>query len=176
MPSRPTGKPKTSRRDDDDEDDDADDAAPAPAPRGGRISIGLVDARGQHLRWVLIGLIIGGLCVYALGTLAQIIGVGLIGLGAWNGWLLVRALRNPPGTVLIDGDRIELPRGLCRGAPHAVGRAEVTAAYFLRRSVPWTQAGPVLVIEAGGQAFIYPRDWFGSESDQRRILDELTPA
>jgi len=31
----------------------------------------------------------------------------------------------------------------------------------------------VLVVEAGERAFVYPRDWFGSESDQRRILDEL---
>ena len=70
----------------------------------------------------------------------------------------------------------EGPRGLCRGAPSKLRRADVSAVYFLRRAVPWTQAAPVLVVEAKGEAFIYPRDWFDSESDQRRIVDELTPS
>jgi hypothetical protein len=49
----------------------------------------------------------------------------------------------------------------------------VTAAYFLRRSVPWTKAAPVLIVEVGERAYVYPRDWFRTEADQRRILDAL---
>jgi hypothetical protein len=148
---------------------------PATAP-GERVAVELIHARDQHLRWILIGLIVGGLCVARLGTLGQGVGVGLIALGVWNAWRFAMTFRHPPGTLVIDGDVVVLPRGLCRGQPHKLQRDEVRAVYFLRRAVPWTQAAPVLVIEAGGQAFAYPRDWFGSESDQRRILDELKPA
>lgn len=142
---------------------------------GERVAVELVHARAQHLRWILIGLVIGGLCVWGLGTLGKGVGALLLALGAWNAWLFVQTFRNPPGTLVIDGDDVVLPRGLCRGEPHKVRRADVGAVYFLRRSVPWTKAAPVLVVEAGGQAFSYPRDWFASESDQRRVLDQLTP-
>ena len=137
MTSRTSGKP----------DPDSDDEA-ADAPRGAseRLAIDFVHARGQHLRWILIGGIVGALCIRSLGTL------------------------------VVAGDDVELPRGLCRGAPSKLRRADVSAVYFLRRAVPWTQAAPVLVVEAKGEAFIYPRDWFDSESDQRRIVDELTPS
>jgi hypothetical protein len=39
--------------------------------------------------------------------------------------------------------------------------------------VPWTRAAPVLVIESKDRAFTYPRDWFITEADQRRIVREL---
>jgi len=39
--------------------------------------------------------------------------------------------------------------------------------------VPWTRAAPVLVVEAGGKPFTFPRDWFLTEADQRRIVREL---
>ncbi|MEZ4402733.1 MAG: hypothetical protein R3B06_22115 [Kofleriaceae bacterium] len=141
-----------------------------------RLAVDLVSARGQHLRWVLIGLVIGGLCVYGLGTLGKVVGVGLVALGGWNAWLLGRGLRNPTGTIVVDDARVELPRGPARGRAVTVARADVSAVYFLRRAVPWTQAAPVLVIEAAGRAYTFPRDWFASEIDQRRILDELTPS
>ena len=99
----------------------------------------------------------------------------LVGWSLWNLWQLIQTFRHPAGTVVVAGDDVELPRGLCRGAPAKLRKADVTAVYFLRRSVPWTQAAPVLVVEAHGRAFVYPRDWFGSESDQRRIVDELAP-
>jgi len=68
---------------------------------------------------------------------------------------------------------VELPRGLCKGEPAAFPLDKVQHAYLLRRAVPWTRAAPVLVIEADGRAFSYPRDWFLTEADQRRIVREL---
>lgn len=50
---------------------------------------------------------------------------------------------------------------------------DVTAAYFLRRSVPWNQAAPVLVVELGAKAMLFPRDWFASEADQRHVIHAL---
>lgn len=166
MTSRTSGKP----------DPDSDDEA-ADALRGAseRLAIDFVHARGQHLRWILIGGIVGALCIRSLGTLGQVAGFALVAWGLWNAWKFAQTFRFPAGTLVVAGDDVELPRGLCRGAPAKLRKADVTAVYFLRRSVPWTQAAPVLVVEAHGRAFVYPRDWFGSESDQRRIVDELAP-
>lgn len=171
MPSRPTGKPDSADELDDDE---------RPAPRGkaaidGKVTVELQHARGQHIRWILIGGILGVLFVIGLGTLGKALGVVLLGIAAWNAFLLVRTLLQPPGTLVIGDDTVELPRGICRGAPARVPRSQVTSAYFLRRAVPWTQASPVLVIEAAGRAFSFPRDWFAEEGDQRRVLDALVP-
>jgi hypothetical protein len=48
--------------------------------------------------------------------------------------------------------------------------ADLRHAYLLRRAVPWAVSGPVLIVEAKEQTWSYPRDWFGSESEQRRVL------
>lgn len=152
------------------ETDDADEAS---ADVGGRVSVDLAHTRGSHLRWTLIGGVLGVACVLMLGTLGKGLGVVLLVLAAWAAFKLILTYRHPPGTIVIDGDDVALPRGLCQGEPSRVKRGDVTAAYFLRRSVPWTRAAPVLVVEAGGKAYAYPRDWFASESDQRRVLDAL---
>jgi hypothetical protein len=145
-------------------------------PAGGRVAVELAHSRGSHVRWVLIGGALGIACVLGLGTLGKVLGVVLLLLAAWAAFKLVLTYLNPPGTIVVDGDEVSLPRGLCRGAPAKVGKGEVTAAYFLRRSVPWTKAAPVLIIEVGKDAFAYPRDWFASEADQRRVLEALAPA
>jgi hypothetical protein len=145
-----------------------------PAPEtGGRVAVDLAHARGSHLRWVLIGGGLGVACVLALGTLGKGAGLILLLLAAWAGVKLALTYRHPPGTIVVDGDDVSLPRGLCRGEHARVTRKDVTAAYFLRRSVPWTRAAPVLIVEVGAQAYAYPRDWFATEADQRRILDAL---
>ena len=140
---------------------------------GGRVSVDLAHARGSHLRWVLIGGGLGVACVMALGTLGKALGVVLLLLAAWAAFKLAMTFRHPPGTLVVDGDDVTLPRGLCRGEPSKLARKDVTAAYFLRRSVPWTKAAPVLIVEVGERAYVYPRDWFRTEADQRRILDAL---
>jgi hypothetical protein len=48
-----------------------------------------------------------------------------------------------------------------------------TVVYFLRRSVPWNRSAPVLVVELGKRAMAFPRDWFATEADQRRIVHAL---
>ena len=155
------------------DESDADEPA---AEAGGRIAVDLAHTRGSHLRWTLVGGALGVACVIMLGTLGKGLGVVLLLLAAWAAFKLFLTYRHPPGTIVIDGEDVALPRGLCQGEPSRVKRGDVTAAYFLRRSVPWTRAAPVLVVEAAGKAYAYPRDWFASESDQRRVLDALAVA
>jgi hypothetical protein len=144
-----------------------------PAQGDTAIVVHLEHARGRHIRWLLIGGAMGGLCLANLGTLGRGVGVVLLVLAGWAGYQLIRTFLHPPGDIVVDNDQVRLPRGLCRGASAALARSTVSASYFLRRSVPLNRAAPVLVVEADGQAFLYPRDWFANEADQRRVLEAL---
>jgi hypothetical protein len=105
-------------------------------------------------------------------------------VGVWAGWFLiiyglvraaqlVQTFRHPAGTIVVSNDEVLLPRGLYRAHPMRVATKEITAVYFLRRSVPWNRSSPVLVIELGERALLYPRDWFASEADQRHAVHAL---
>ncbi len=143
------------------------------ATASGVVEIELHHARNHHLRWVVIGTVLGGLCVTQLGTLGQGVGVILIALAAWAAFRVVQTLRHPPGTIIVDGPRVILPHGLCRGEPLHLRRADIGPVYLLRKAVAWHQAAPVLVVETGSHVLAYPRDWFATEADQRRVLDAL---
>jgi hypothetical protein len=148
-------------------------ARPRAADAGGALAVELEHARLRHLGWMVAGLVLGALMVWKLGTVGRWLGVALALYGAYSGYAVARTLRHPAGTLRVGDDTVELPRGLCAGAPVVVPTAQVEHAYLLRRAVPWTWAAPVLVIEAQGQAFTYPRDWFLSEADQRRVVRAL---
>ncbi|WP_428264043.1 hypothetical protein [Haliangium sp.] len=135
-----------------------------------RVEVVLEHARFRHLGWTLFGLIVGLLFLTKLGTVGQMVGLLLLAVAARNGYSFVRTLRFDAGTIAVDGEHAILPVGLCSGRSRTVPTGELTHAYCLRRAVPWTQASPVLVIEVGDRAYVYPRDWFASESDQRRII------
>lgn len=140
---------------------------------GGRLEIDLEHMRYRHLSWMGMGLVVGSLLVWKLGTVGVWVGVVLMVVGAIATYSFVRTLMFPPGTIAIDDGGVQLPHGLCKGPPATFKLAEIAHAYLLRRAVPWTRAAPVLVIEAGGRAFSYPRDWFLTEADQRRIVRDL---
>jgi hypothetical protein len=129
--------------------------------------------RMRHLSWMAFGLGMGSLLVWKLGTVGQWLGVVLLLLGAVASYSFARTILFPPGTIAVTDGGVELPRGLCRGEPARFSLEEVRHAYLLRRAVPWTRAAPVLVIEAGDRAYSYPRDWFLTEADQRRVVREL---
>jgi hypothetical protein len=162
-------EPGGGARGDDPKDGDAD----RPVGPGGTLEIGLEHMRMRHAGWMAVCLVLGAVFVWKLGTVGQGIGVVLIAIGGLAGYAFARTLMFPAGAVVVADDRIELPRGLCRGEPARFSLAEVQHAYLLRRSVPWTRAAPVLVIEAAERAFSYPRDWFVTEADQRKIVREL---
>jgi hypothetical protein len=129
----------------------------------------LEHSRWRHLGWAFFGLALGVLLLNKLGTVGQLAGVGLIALAAYRGYRFVRTLLVPGGTISVKSQEVALPRGLCRGPAEVFASDQIRHAFVLRRSVPWTTTGPVLVIETGEHVFTYPRDWFLSESDQHRI-------
>lgn len=123
--------------------------------------------------WTGFGVLVGLLMIFKLGTVGQWVGVVLVALGLYRGYQLLQSYLHPPGTIIVKSDEVTLPRGICMPRPLKVSRGDITAVYFLRRSVPWNHSSPVLVIEVGPKALAYPRDWFASEADQRQIVHAL---
>ena len=97
----------------------------------------------------------------------------LIALGLWRGYQLALSFIHPAGTFIVTEKHVVLPRKLHRPNPLDVKPSEITAVYFLRRSVPMYHAAPVLVVELGKRAMLYPRDWFASEMDQKHLVHAL---
>jgi hypothetical protein len=143
------------------------------AQHGNAIRVEFIVDRARLVSNTFAGLLIGGFLLWKLGTIGQYAGAALIAMGLWNGYKLFGALRFAPGIIEVNGMSVTLPRGLCTNQPVQVSLSDVQAAYFLRRSVPWNRSAPLLVIESGGVAHSYPRDWFANEADQRRIISAL---
>jgi hypothetical protein len=149
------------------------DEAPAKDAAKGSLAIELEVSRNRFAGWTIFGLVFGALLIWKLGTVGQWVGVVLMLLGVLRGWQLLQTFLHPPGTIIVGDDEVVLPRGLCMSRPIRVPSKDVTAVYFLRRSVPWNRSAPVLVIELGPKAMAFPRDWFASEADQRHIIHAL---
>jgi hypothetical protein len=137
------------------------------------IEIQLEHGRGRHLGWVLFGVVAGSLFLLKLGFIGQFLGAALIFIALLQGAEAIRTFLHAPGTFRVTDETIELPTRLCSGKQLTLSSEQLQHAFFLRRSVPWTQAGPILVVEAEDKAYSFPRDWFASDSDQRRVAMAL---
>jgi hypothetical protein len=138
-----------------------------------KIEVELEVSRGISIRWTIMGFILGGLLIWKLGTVGVWAGFALVAMGAYHAWKLAQTFLHPPGAIVISDREVSLPRGVCVPRPVLAKPSDVTAAYFLRRSVPWNRAAPVLIVELGPKAMVFPRDWFASEADQRRVIHAL---
>jgi hypothetical protein len=153
---------------------DSDHEAPRAAGKSaGRLEVELEMSRQRAIVWTIFGLGFGALLIWKLGTVGVWVGIVLMVLGALRAWQLVQTFLYPPGTIVVGDKEVILPRGLCLPRPIKVEPKDVTAVYFLRRSVPWNRSAPVLVVELGSKAMAFPRDWFASEADQRHIVHAL---
>lgn len=139
----------------------------------GRTEIELEISRGRSIGWTIFGLLFGGLLIWKLGTVGVWVGIALVATGAYHAWILAQTFLHAPGTIIVSDREVSLPRGLCLPRPVQVQPQDITAVYFLRRSVPWNHAAPVLVVEIGPKAMAFPRDWFSSEADQRQVIRAL---
>lgn len=152
---------------------DADEKKPRRTRSVGDVRIELEMSRQRSAGWTVLGGVIGALLIWKLGTVGVWGGFVLVALAAYHAWLLIQTFLYPPGTFVVTEREVSLPRGVCVPRPVQAERKDVTAAYFLRRSVPWNKAAPVLIVELGDKAMAFPRDWFASEADQRQIIHAL---
>ncbi|MGE3454824.1 MAG: hypothetical protein AB7O24_06920 [Kofleriaceae bacterium] len=139
----------------------------------GPLEIELEVSRQRSAGWAAFGIVLGSLLIWKLGTVGVWAGVVLVVFGVFRAWEVVQSYLYPPGKIVISDDAVTLPRGLSLPNPLQLTPSDVTAVYFLRRSVPWNRAAPVLIVEVGARAIAFPRDWFSSEADQRRIVHAL---
>lgn len=137
------------------------------------VAIHLEHGRGHHLAYAAIGAAGGLALLVFLGAVGKVVGLLLLIMAAFNGLSAIRTLRREPGTIRVAADRAELPDGLCRGFTHDIPLDEIHSALSLRRALPFGKTGPLLVIETDRGSFAYPRDWFGSESDQKRVENAI---
>lgn len=137
------------------------------------VEIELEVSRQRWITWTIGGIVGGALLILKLGTVGVWVGYVLIALGLWRAYQLAMSFVHPPGKFVISEHKVTLPRGVHRPRPLELEPSAVTAAYFLRRSVPWNRSAPVLVVELGERALAFPRDWFASESDQRHVISAL---
>jgi hypothetical protein len=137
------------------------------------VEIELEVSRQRWIAWTIGGIVGGALLIWKLGTVGVWAGYILIALGIFRGFQLVMSLVHKPGTFVIAPTKVTLPRHAHRPNPLVVEPSAVTAVYFLRRSVPWNRSAPVLIVELGDKAMVYPRDWFASEADQRHVVHAL---
>jgi hypothetical protein len=144
-----------------------------PRTSSGTVAVELEVSRKRSTAWTICGLIIGGLLIWKLGTVGVWGGIALVITGAYHAWNLMQTFLYPPGTIIVSEREVSLPRGLCMPRPVVAKPQDITAVYFLRRSVPWNHAAPVLIIELGARAMAFPRDWFTSEADQRHVVHAL---
>lgn len=149
------------------------EAGERPGPKGGDVAIELEVSRQHAASMAAFCLVVGALLIWKLGTVGVWVGIVLLVFGAFRIWELVQSFLYAPGTIVVTETTVSLPRGLCLPRPVQVTPADVTAVYFLRKSVPWNRSAPVLVVEVGDRALPFPRDWFASEADQRHVVHAL---
>ncbi len=140
---------------------------------GGDVDVSLVHARWRNLFWGAAGTALGGLLIYAFGLFGWVVGGVILLLGLSSAWSFVKTLLWAPGHIAVADDEVRLTPALCSPSTVIVTVADLRHAYLIKRAVPWAVSGPVLVVEAKEHTWSYPRDWFASESDQRRVLMAL---
>jgi hypothetical protein len=171
--SPPTGSAtdatEAAAPDDEDEDEGDDDADAAFTP----VVVELEVSRQRSVTWAIGGTAAGALFITQLGTVGVWAGIFLCVVALMHAVNVVQSMMYPPGVIAVTATSVTLPRGLCKPNPLELKPADVTAAYFLRRSVPWNKSSPVLIVEVGPRAIVFPRDWFASERDQRQVIGAL---
>lgn len=137
------------------------------------LEVELAGSRWKHFIWAVVGIGLGLLVAINMGSIGWVIG-GAVAVGGLKSlWDFVKTLLHPPGAVVVGDDEIVVPAGVSTGASTKVPAGELKNAYVLRRGLTWFQSGPLLVIETSREIFELPRDWFGSEDDQRSIARVL---
>lgn len=138
-----------------------------------RVVVTFEVSRNRDAWWTVFGILFGSLLIWKLGTVGVWAGVMFVVYGVFRGYELVQSFLHSPGLIEVTDSQVTLPRGVWMSKPIVVPPSAVTSVYFLRRSVPWNNSAPVLIVELGSHALAYPRDWFASEADQRHIVHAL---
>ena len=139
---------------------------------------GPLDVELHHARWArfagaAIACVVAPVAYSQLGGVGVVIGVAAVISALRQGLEFVATLRHPAGTIKVRRGQIVLPQGLCAGDPVALPVADVRHVLLLRRAVPYSAGGALLVVETAQGIFEYPRAWFASDDDPVRVAAML---
>ena len=137
------------------------------------LQVPLYHARWRHFAWAAFLVGIGALLFVSLGSFGRIAGVALLAFAIPPTIEFARTLAHEAGTIGVSSQGVALPPRLCAGLSAEMSFGDVKHAYFLRRVLPFMTTGPLLVVETARGTFAYPRDWFASETDQRRVVNTI---
>lgn len=139
------------------------------AAKPAALAVELAPARWRHATWGLVLTLLGlFLAARVGGTTPLIAGVLVLGVAAHHAWQFVRSFLRAAGGISLDGDTLVVsPRQHAEALRLAL--SEIRSAYVLRRRAPLAVSSPVLVLETARGTFEYPRDWFVTDGDQRRV-------
>jgi hypothetical protein len=140
---------------------------------GGNVDVELVHARWRNLFWGAAGMALGTFFISAFGLFGWVVGGGIALLGVSSMWSFIKTLLWKAGHIAVAEEQVTLTPALCSPTTVVLSLTDLKHAYLLKRAVPWAVSGPLLVVESKEHAWTYPRDWFATESDQRRILAAL---
>jgi hypothetical protein len=139
------------------------------------LEVELEHSRWRHFAWAAVfGLFAAFLLFRVGGFVAGALGLVAAGLLARSGYSFGLTYLRPAGRILLRGTELQLPPRLHAPAQLTLPLGDVKHAYLLRRAVGWTTPGPLLVVETARGRFEYPRDWFSSETDQRRVASVVS--
>ena len=139
------------------------------------LEVELEHSRWRHFAWAAVfGLFAAFLLFRVGGLFAGTLGLVAAGLMGRSGYHFALTYLRPAGRILLKGSELMLPPRLHAPAQLTLPIVDVKHAYLLRRAVGWTTPGPLLVVETARGRFEYPRDWFSSESDQRRVASAVS--
>jgi hypothetical protein len=137
------------------------------------VEVALTHARWKNFAWGAFGIGLGVFLAINMGSIGWVLAAMVWAGTVTNVVRFVQTFLNPPGKIVIGGEDMILPRGLCSGDLESVPLGDLKHAYFLRRAIPWNTSGPVLVIETRRGVFEYERDWFPLDGDQRLVSNAL---
>lgn len=145
----------------------------AGAAQAGPVELEFCPARGKHVGWLAVALLLGALFVFGLGGFGTLVGGALLLWGGYHGYQLANKTLRTPQVIRISKKEVRLPRHAFGDDAILAAADEVKHAFFLRRAVPLFHAPPVLVVDLGDETILYPRDWFPSDGDQERCAAAL---
>lgn len=130
-------------------------------------------ARSSHLVWVIVGTLLGLLFVFFFGGAGAVMGALFLIWAGYHAFRLVTALARQPQSIHVGDGGFRLPRSIFGSEVSTLEPDQIKHTYFLRRSAPLFHARPVLVVDLGDEALLYPRDWFASDQDQELLAAAL---
>ncbi len=132
-------------------------------------SMELAHSRGNILIGIAFRCVLTKLAMDYLGGVGIVLGVYWLFRSAELAYLFVRTLRHPPGKIQVKRNEVILPFRLCVASASTLKPSDIRNVYVLRRAVPYSAGGSLLVVETAHGTFEYPRAWFAADGDPARV-------